>query len=285
MHIVEIGNDSAIEGYRNPGDEELHFRALEGERITTVGIPEECGLEDAIKIVRTALTLEMAADGIPLWFQCDSSPDLQGALLQQYNLPKKAGGRPSGYGDPEHPTVGLEGEELPAEKPQGEPQKVVKARKAVKKAAKVQPSLLTLHLSMLWGLLVLGATRLHLRTNTGRDWQARVMGDSSSTGTGAYGSGSYMGVSTDNSAPDAARTSLPGEILTGTLARKQAAYSHTNGTAAYSLVAVWTFDQDAILYKLGIFNAAGTLIFESLLNAAIIGKPGDTSTLTSTITI
>ncbi len=126
-----------------------------------------------------------------------------------------------------------------------------------------------------------------MRTNAGRDFQARVMGDPSSTGTGAYAAACYIGLSADAAAPSASNTTLPSEITGGTLARAIAAYAHVNGQATYTLTKSFTSDQAVVVRKLGVFNAvsSGTMVFETPLNAQADLQPGDTIQITETVTL
>lgn len=126
-----------------------------------------------------------------------------------------------------------------------------------------------------------------LRTDAGRDFQARVMGDTASTGTGAYAPGTYIGLTANATAAAAASTTLTGEIASGTLIRAVAVYAHTNGTATYTLTKTFTSDQSVTINKIGVFNAstAGTLVFETLLNAAATLVSGDQLQITETVTL
>lgn len=113
------------------------------------------------------------------------------------------------------------------------------------------------------------------------------MGDNASTGTGIYAPANYIGLTANANAPAAGDTTLPGEITSGTLARKQATYAHTNGTNSYTLTASFTSDQAVTLAKMGVFNAAsgGTLVFETLLNATASLVSGDQIQVTQTVTL
>lgn len=126
-----------------------------------------------------------------------------------------------------------------------------------------------------------------MRTNAGRDWQAKVMGDTASNATGAYAPATYIGLTADNTAPNAADVSLTGEIAVGTLARAQAVYAHTNGTATYTLTKTFTSDQTVTVSKLGVFTASagGTMAFESLLNQPAALLSGDQVVITFTVTL
>jgi hypothetical protein len=278
---VEIGNGFAIEAIRDPLSGEIHYEPIEGERVTTVLVPESYSLMEAVAVVQETCRREMAEGAKPAWIET-SSDGLQTLLLEQFGLPKTARKRPASWGKDDHPVVAYDEEGAVGVAPK----KATRARKAVAKKAAASPTLMALTLPF-YALALFALTRMQLRTNAGRDWQSRVMGDPASTGTGSYAPGSWMGLTADNAAPNAANTTLPGEIAVGTLARKVCAYSHTNGTASYALTAVFTFDQNITINKFGIFNAlaGGTLVFETLLNAAVIGQIGDQTTVTETVTI
>ena len=122
-----------------------------------------------------------------------------------------------------------------------------------------------------------------LRTNAGTDFQAAVM-----SGTAAQpAAANYIGLTANATAPAAGNTTLTGEIASGTLARAQAAYAHTNGTATYTLIKTFTSDQTVTIAKIGVFNAAaaGTMVFETLLNATAALVSGDQLTVTETVTL
>lgn len=116
-----------------------------------------------------------------------------------------------------------------------------------------------------------------MRTSAGRDWQARVMGDTASNATGAYAPATYFGLSTTDADPVDTDTVMAGEITTGSLARAQAIFAHTVGTASYTLTKVFTSDQVARVYRSGTFNAptGGTLVFEDRLDDDVPLRPGD----------
>lgn len=131
-------------------------------------------------------------------------------------------------------------------------------------------------------------SQLALRTNAGRDWQARIMGDTASNATGSYASATYFAVTANGTSPNAADTTLTGEIAGGsTLARAQGVYAHTNGTSSYTVTKTLTSDQTVTLQKVGLFTASsgGTMAFESLLNAAASMVSGDQIQLTVTVTL
>lgn len=112
------------------------------------------------------------------------------------------------------------------------------------------------------------------------------MGNTASNGTGTYAAANYMGVSANIAPAFATDTSLPGEVSSGTLARVQATYAHTVGTASYTLTNVFTSDQTITLQKLGIFNAAsgGVLVFEVQFTPAPLDS-GDQIMLVETVNL
>lgn len=126
-----------------------------------------------------------------------------------------------------------------------------------------------------------------MRTNAGRDHQAQVMADNSSTGTGSYAPGCFIGLTANDDAPSAASTSLAGEISSGTLARAQAIFAHTTGTNLYTLTKTFTSDQTVVISKIGIFTAAsgGVLCFEALLDTPVTLRSGDQIQITHAVTI
>lgn len=130
-----------------------------------------------------------------------------------------------------------------------------------------------------------------LRTNGGADFQANVMGATSGTGigTGTFAPANYIALTANATAPAATDTTLTGE-LAGTLARAQATFSHTTGAASYSLQKTFTCDAGntgVVVAKIGVFNAssAGTMVFETLLNATATLVTGDQLTVTETVSL
>lgn len=113
------------------------------------------------------------------------------------------------------------------------------------------------------------------------------MGDTASSGVGAYAPATFIALTANATAPAAASTALTGEIATGTLIRAVATYAHTNGTATYTLTKTFTSDQTVTIAKIGVFNAStiGTLVFETLLNATASLVSGDQLQITETVTL
>lgn len=126
-----------------------------------------------------------------------------------------------------------------------------------------------------------------MRTNAGRDWQARVMADTASTGTGSYAPANWMALSSSDAPPTEVSTTLPGEETGGTLARAQASYAHTNGTATYTLIKTFTSDRIVTVYGYGVFTAStgGTLFSHAEFDEGVPLKVGDTVQVIDTISL
>lgn len=141
-------------------------------------------------------------------------------------------------------------------------------------------------LKLQFAFVLLAMTRMQLRTTAGRDWQSRVMADTSSNGTGSYHPANYMAVTENDDDPDDANTSLLGEISSGTLVRAQAVFAHTNGASSYTLTRTLTADGSVVLRKIGVFTAVypgGVMFVESRLNAVAAMEPGDQVQITHTV--
>lgn len=123
----------------------------------------------------------------------------------------------------------------------------------------------------------------------GKDWQSKTLGDTASTGTGAYAAANYIGLTENTSAPAAGDTALTGELTGSGLARAQGTYAHTTGASSYTITKTFT-SADATtrtIHKAALFNASstGTMPFESALPSDAILVSGDTLTITWTISI
>lgn len=250
---VEFGSDSAIEGYRDPAGEDpeaVLYRPLPGQRITRAIFPEGIGLMEAFTNSVNLVAYHM--EGAPAWIDSDSD-GLMSLLKEHFNIKK---GRPRVWGK----DTGAD------------------------KLPKMADLVATLAVPAL-----LFAFMLNLRTNAGRDFQANVMGGGglAGAGTSAMHPADYIGLTADATAPSAASTTLTGEITSGSLARAQATYAHTNGTATYTLTKTFTSDQTVVIAKLGVSNAVsgGTLVFETLLNAVASLVSGDQLAITETVTL
>lgn len=252
---VEIGNESAIEGYRDPRSddpEKVRYRSASGERITQMAFPEGASLNDAFQSAVKIVAYHVAEGEKPVWIDSDNAT-LEQMLKAQFGIKTsrpKEWGRDSG----------------------------------ASRAPRMSDLMATLALPA-----VLAAFMLSLRTNAGRDWQARIMGSGGAggAGTGAMHPADFIGLTTDATAPNASSTTLTSEIAAGTLTRAQAIFAHTTGTASYTLTWTFTADQPVTIAKLGVFNAVsgGTLVFETMLNAPAPMQSGDQLAITETITL
>lgn len=113
------------------------------------------------------------------------------------------------------------------------------------------------------------------------------MGDTASTGTGAYAAANYVAVTANATTPAGTDVSLAGEIVAGSLVRVQATYAHTLGTSSYTLSNTFTSDQSITLNKIGIFNASsgGTMVFETLLDSPVVMISGDQVLIVETVNL
>lgn len=250
---VEFGSDSAIEGYRDPDSpepEKVRYRPLEGQRVTRVLFPEGTSLMEAFHSAVDLVQYHMA--GAPAWVDSDST-GLESLLKEHFAVTQN---RPRTWGR----DTGAD--QLP----------------------KISDLMATAMLPF-----ALAAFMLSLRTYAGRDWQATVMGNGAAAGagTGVMRPADYIGLTADNTAPDATRTTLPGEVTSGSLARSQATFGHTNGTTSYTLTKTFTSDQAIIVAKIGVFNAptGGTMAFETMMNAPANLVSGDQLAITETVTL
>lgn len=128
-----------------------------------------------------------------------------------------------------------------------------------------------------------------LRTAAGRDFQSRVMGDTASTGTGAYAAANYIAMTENSGAPADGDTTLTGELTDSGLARAQAVYAHVAGATTYTETKTFTSGTATprTPAKAGLFNASsgGTMAFETLITNPPPLQLGDAITITWTITI
>ena len=140
-------------------------------------------------------------------------------------------------------------------------------------------------------VLAVAGLGLYLRTNAGRDFQCRVMGDGAngSAGTGTMRPADYLALTENNTAPALGDTALTGELTTGGLGRLQATYAHTAASLTYTLVRTWTSSDGSArtINKCGVFNASstGTLVFTSLVPSPPTLVAGDSLQITVTVDI
>jgi len=100
----------------------------------------------------------------------------------------------------------------------------------------------------------------------------------------------YMALTENAGAASASDTALTGEITTGGCNRQLATYAHTLASATFTLVKAFAVTATfPAIHKMGIFNSgsgtAGSMMFESVLNADASVVNLDTLTVTDTVTV
>jgi hypothetical protein len=100
---VLLGNPAAKEAYRGP-DGELNHRALPGDRVTEIVIPDSYSLLEAVASVTSQDGAwnhhslgDNPDDSSPTWVESDNEP-LASLLAQHFECPV---GRPEGWGESE----------------------------------------------------------------------------------------------------------------------------------------------------------------------------------------
>lgn len=96
---IQLGVATAIEGYREPGDDTLRFRDLPGERTTTLHFPEGIGHRDALLALTDAMNNHMRRDTKPVWVD-GSDKGFVKAVCQHYGITLKSNKRPADWGNP-----------------------------------------------------------------------------------------------------------------------------------------------------------------------------------------
>lgn len=97
---VHVGNNSAIEGFRDPTSDDpdlVRYRSAEGERVTEIVLPEGTGLNEAFSTVLAVLEHHMTTGATPAWVESDSE-GLTSLLVEHWGLNKSATSRPKSYG-------------------------------------------------------------------------------------------------------------------------------------------------------------------------------------------
>ena len=117
---VEVGNATAIEGYREEEDGPVLYRNLEGERITTIMPPDDLSMIEAVQTVAATLAAHMQPGTKPVWIEADSMA-LQAYLCEHFQIPTTSA-RPMSWGANT-----------------SEPEKLTKPRKAAAKKSAPAP--------------------------------------------------------------------------------------------------------------------------------------------------
>jgi hypothetical protein len=93
MIAINVGTSHAIERYRDD-EGALQFRALDGNRLITLAVPDEMNAPDALKTTVHAIFLHIQAGERPDWVECSDEVFLE---MLKPNLQGVAVGRPSGW--------------------------------------------------------------------------------------------------------------------------------------------------------------------------------------------
>lgn len=99
MYVL-LGNDKALEGYRDPTSDDpdlVRYREIDGQRVTTISIPEGMSLNEAFQSVVTAFEYHIQTEGKPSFIESDSE-GLQALLAEHYGLTKSQNTRPKTWG-------------------------------------------------------------------------------------------------------------------------------------------------------------------------------------------
>jgi len=126
--------------------------------------------------------------------------------------------------------------------------------------------------------------------NAGRDYASRLLGDVSLATRPAA---DYLALSEDATAPAQTDTSLTAEITAAAnvgLSRSEATFAHTTAATTYTLTKTFTSSVGspaATIRKVAVLNAvtAGVMVFESLLASPPTLQPGDSLTITETVSV
>lgn len=122
----------------------------------------------------------------------------------------------------------------------------------------------------------------NLITDAGKDFISAQIGSTSAAANGA----NYIALTTTSLNPAAGDTTLAGEI-TGSLARAQGTYAHTNGQNTFTVSKTFTASQAFTnVQGAGLFTASssGTMMAENTFNSVSLAN-NDQLTITWTITL
>lgn len=101
MTTIQFGNDQAIEGYYPDGEDgPVHYRAVEGERVTTFSIPDSWDLAEGVREITNALGFhfDLAGGAAPRWVEGDDE-----AIVAHFRHVYGVEGKPGLWGEPKHP--------------------------------------------------------------------------------------------------------------------------------------------------------------------------------------
>jgi hypothetical protein len=97
---VHLGNNSAIEGFRDPTSDDpdlVRYRPLDGDRVTEVIFPEGISLNDAFSTTLAVMEHHMAQGAAPVWVESDSD-GLTTLLQEHWGLAAAKTSRPKTWG-------------------------------------------------------------------------------------------------------------------------------------------------------------------------------------------
>lgn len=97
---VNVGNSSAIEGFRDPTSDDpdlVRYRPAEGDRVTEVVFPEGISLNEAFSTTLAVMDHHMAQGATPSWVESDSD-GLTALLQEHWGLTKAKTARPKTWG-------------------------------------------------------------------------------------------------------------------------------------------------------------------------------------------
>lgn len=97
---VNVGNNNAIEGYRDASSDDpdlVRYRPVDGERVTEVVFPEGTALNDAFSTTLAVMEHHMQEGSTPAWVESDSD-GLTSLLQEHWGLTKAKTSRPKTWG-------------------------------------------------------------------------------------------------------------------------------------------------------------------------------------------
>lgn len=97
---VHIGNNNAIEGFRDPTSDDpdlVRYRPAEGERVTEVTFPEGTSLNEAFSTTLAVMEHHMVDGAKPVWVESDSE-GLTSLLQEHWGLTAAKTSRPKTWG-------------------------------------------------------------------------------------------------------------------------------------------------------------------------------------------
>lgn len=97
---THIGNDNAIEGFRDPTSDDpdlVRYRPLDGDRVTEIVFPDGISLNEAFSTTLAVMDQHMTAGATPAWVESDN-PSLVSLLQDHWGLAAAKTTRPKTWG-------------------------------------------------------------------------------------------------------------------------------------------------------------------------------------------